>query len=197
MYFSVAIAVASLLAVGECRPSNAEGDLNACNGFHCVKSDECIPFAWRCDLDSDCTYGEDEVGCATNVCPDSHFSCEEHGQCFPNDWLCDGQNDCSNGKDEANCAHRNCTVSQFKCPDGICLPNVLTCDGEEDCAGGEDETVEACSGGCTKDSGRFLCKSTQTCVWDFYLCDGFTDCPGGEDELPANCNDDRLTIGDY
>lgn len=64
----------------------------------------CIPVTWRCDLESDCKDGSDELNCMNNTCADYQFSCGPPTyRCIYSSWVCDGDPDCKGGNDELNC----------------------------------------------------------------------------------------------
>lgn len=64
----------------------------------------CIPADWRCDgVYSDCSAGEDEMGCgAGGGCAADQWACND-GSCIPAAWHCDVYVDCPAGEDEMGC----------------------------------------------------------------------------------------------
>ncbi|CAD5211098.1 unnamed protein product [Bursaphelenchus okinawaensis] len=115
------------------------------NEFRC-HSGRCIPKAWRCDGDTDCDDGDDEVSCAAEAgnakageCGAGEYKCQEEdaahktnttfmgwritrqgslfsNKCIPSKWKCDGEYDCPNKDDEFECNEVTCQHDQFKCP---------------------------------------------------------------------------------
>ncbi len=62
-----------------------------------------IPSSWVCDIESDCSGGEDEAGC------DAEFFTCDGGDKIPLTWVCNFEEDCVDGTDEAaSCAHLTC-----------------------------------------------------------------------------------------
>ncbi|XP_041467340.1 deleted in malignant brain tumors 1 protein-like [Lytechinus variegatus] len=143
--------------------------------FECYNG-ECIPGAWICDHDNDCSYGEDEYNCdypptswptwepettesnnlppwttETYGCGPDQFQCY-NGNCIPDYWQCDYINDCSYNEDEQNC-------------------------GEYTTYSWEPETTE--SYGCMPD--EFSC-SNGYCIPHYWVCDHYSDCLNNEDE---------------
>ncbi|CAD5215557.1 unnamed protein product [Bursaphelenchus xylophilus] len=110
--------------------------------FKC-ESGRCIPKSWRCDGDTDCEDGDDEVGCSMgnkgDDCGADEYKCQEEdaslktnrtfmgwritrpgslfsNKCIPKKWQCDGEYDCPNKDDEIGCQSVECQTDQFKCP---------------------------------------------------------------------------------
>ncbi|KAJ8981147.1 hypothetical protein NQ317_013812, partial [Molorchus minor] len=93
---------------------------------------DCIPIAWRCDRQKDCTDGSDELDCPK--CMPNQFRCQD-GQCINKENYCDSIPHCADRSDEKNCCENG-----FQCPQTeVCLPLTLVCDGNENCADGSDE----------------------------------------------------------
>ena len=105
----------------------------------------CIPVAWQCDYEIDCSNGEDEAldqeGNTCVPCADRGYLChDDTDRCIPPQWKCDGWTDCAGGDDETYCTP--CTDIEFTCDDGQCITMDLLCDGQRDCFDGEDESVD-------------------------------------------------------
>ena len=87
-------------------------------GQYECKSGDCIPDRWKCDSESDCTYGEDEENCPDVTCSSRMFKCHSDNRCIPHRWRCDGDPDCGGGEDERNCtsssSRMECTSVEFK-----------------------------------------------------------------------------------
>jgi len=150
----------------------------------------CIPSYFRCDKDSDCLYGEDEVGCEEvlvtrpsqlgMVLFNSISSLVTSGTLpsFP--------------RKPVPCERR-----EFFCPSvlgGYCIPSHFICDGDLDCLSGEDER-NCRNKNCTE--SQFRCPgispgATGLCIPKIYKCDGTRDCQFGEDE--EGCDDDENLI---
>ena len=70
--------------------------------FRC-KRGECIPGAWRCDGDPDCSNNRDERHCPRLTChPEHEHLCYDSGisHCIPIGYKCDEDQDCNDGSDE-------------------------------------------------------------------------------------------------
>ena len=71
--------------------------------FQCVASRVCIPSAWICDSDRDCSDGSDEVNCNGTSAPCAGFQCNSTSVCLSSDVRCNGYIDCDDGGDERGC----------------------------------------------------------------------------------------------
>ncbi|XP_064649717.1 low-density lipoprotein receptor-related protein 2-like [Lineus longissimus] len=128
----------------DCAADTYELDCNSsphCNSsrFVCNDGKRCLPLAWRCDRQSDCDDGSDEIGCNGTICDvATQFACD-NGSCVDNNWRCDGDRDCTDGADEMGCNMTvQCQSSEFLCGEK-CVPALWRCDGENDCGDGSDE----------------------------------------------------------
>jgi len=175
--------------------------------FKC-KSEQCVPYWWKCDGVEDCSDGSDEDGCGkdhevantTNPepvsppvlgCPANKFQCH-NGDCIWAAWVCDQENDCVEGEDEEEemCKDKvMCGPGHFQCElSGACVGLEKVCDGSRDCDDGTDETRCAHNDPFHDDDNEcndedsFSCDLGETCVLWTHKCDGHMDCVDGSDE---------------
>lgn len=99
-------------------------NITCTNSFKCPNS-YCIPYRRVCDGMSDCSYGEDEQECESQICngmlrcktsPNSNTVCVHISE------ICDGINHCINGEDEILCDVGPCP------PLCTCLGLAVNCD---------------------------------------------------------------------
>ncbi|GIY17093.1 hypothetical protein CDAR_251401 [Caerostris darwini] len=164
--------VVRVLIIGfiQLHPCYGESDPQVClpDQFQCSIR-HCIPNQWRCDGESDCDGGVDEIDCGntTERCSKNQFRCLRGSRCIHANWRCDGDRDCNDGSDEESCENsvKKCSDNHFHCAtENSCMPLHWRCDGERDCNDGSDE--ENCEG------DLFLCLvvpvTTEAQCPDFY-----------------------------
>ena len=86
--------------------------------FQCNQRHTCIPKAWVCDNQEDCSDGSDEANCSAVLqCGRDQFRCKSSGEpiCISSSWVCDGDDDCKDGSDELNCNTPECKPGYFPC----------------------------------------------------------------------------------
>ncbi|GFS51261.1 basement membrane-specific heparan sulfate proteoglycan core protein [Trichonephila inaurata madagascariensis] len=124
------------------RPTRPPG---ACSRTEATcQNGECIPRAYACDGDFDCTDRSDELNCDYQYqCQPNEFQCDNK-KCVLKVWRCDGDNDCGDNSDEKSCspnpAGSPCRYDEYRCLSGDqCIPKSFQCDGEFDCQDKSDE----------------------------------------------------------
>uniref|UniRef100_A0A8B9K7X9 Very low-density lipoprotein receptor n=1 Tax=Astyanax mexicanus TaxID=7994 RepID=A0A8B9K7X9_ASTMX len=172
------------------------------NEFSCgVGSTPCIPVFWKCDGESDCDNGEDEMNCGNVTCALLEFTCTS-GRCISQNFVCNGEDDCGDGSDEQDCAPSSCGPNEFQCGNATCIPSGWVCDDDPDCQDHSDESPLRCGRNPTPPAkcsvSEILCGSGE-CIHRKWRCDGDADCKDGSDEknCPArSCRPDQFKCED-
>ncbi|CAH1788845.1 unnamed protein product [Owenia fusiformis] len=117
-----------------CSPPTCEKDEFRCDNYFCV------PSAFRCDHNDDCSDGSDEKGCVDfQICEESQYQCA-NGHCIEQVQVCDHFPHCTDHSDENQCATPVCSnPSDFECDNGACINETFLCNGQDDCGDFSDE----------------------------------------------------------
>merc|ERR1719233_2543308 len=153
------------------QPNFPRGDCNEWM-FKC-KSEQCVPYWWKCDGVEDCSDGSDEDGCGKNH--------EVVNNTNP---------------EPVSPPVIGCPSSKFQCHNGDCIWAAWICDQENDCVEGEDEEEEICKDKVKCGPGHFECELSGGCVGLEKVCDGSVDCDDGSDETRCAINEPFIPIGD-
>ncbi|XP_076816898.1 uncharacterized protein LOC143462561 [Clavelina lepadiformis] len=103
--------------------------------FNCGCEDnsttKCIPWAWVCDGEADCSGGNDEIDCDCPGqfqcgCPNGGGSCKSLPQCVEMSDLCDSRSHCASLRDEFGGQCPN--GGGHRCPNGVFRQRRLDCD---------------------------------------------------------------------
>uniref|UniRef100_A0A803YQ49 EGF-like domain-containing protein n=1 Tax=Meleagris gallopavo TaxID=9103 RepID=A0A803YQ49_MELGA len=132
----------------------------------CSRGHECIPDAWRCDRERDCSDGSDEAGCQPTPCLSHEYPCGL-GICLNASLVCSGHQDCADGSDEGgNCSlpcQRPCSQLCYPSPQGPrcwCAPGYqlaedgMSCVDVDECT---EQGKETCSQICLNAPGTYSC----------------------------------------
>ncbi|XP_078610833.1 SCO-spondin-like [Branchiostoma floridae x Branchiostoma japonicum] len=157
----------------------------------------CVPDAFSCDGDADCSEEEDEQGCDSGIiaidvdvedpeaagCPTVLVHCGFPVKICVNEFLiCDGQVDCPFGEDEEECGDADDT-------DMLTSTTLTTGMTTEKFTQDSRKTAECLTFYCGL-SGS----SDPSCVQEHLICDGQPDCTSGEDEQGCGGAKDMSTV---